>query len=70
MGLYAIPCRECGKLFMWFSGNMDQRCGDCLNPKAVPAVQCLNCGADLTNYPTSAAAHQCSSSTSSAEQGK
>ena len=29
MGLYAIPCRQCEKTFMWFSGNIDQRCADC-----------------------------------------
>ena len=30
MGLYSIPCRQCNKNFMWFSGNhMDQRCADC-----------------------------------------
>lgn len=29
MGLYAIDCPTCDKPFMWFSGNMDQRCGDC-----------------------------------------
>lgn len=30
MGLYAIPCRACGKTFMWFSGNLDQRCAECV----------------------------------------
>jgi hypothetical protein len=29
MGMYAIPCKTCGKQFMWFSGFMDQRCGEC-----------------------------------------
>lgn len=33
MGLYAIPCRRCGKIFMWFSGNtFNQNCNDCQNP--------------------------------------
>ena len=30
MGLYWIPCRKCEKTFYWFSGNMDQRCPDCI----------------------------------------
>jgi hypothetical protein len=30
MGLYAIPCRQCGQIFMWFSGNTSQWCGKCL----------------------------------------
>lgn len=29
MGIYAIPCKQCGKIFLWFSGNLDQRCADC-----------------------------------------
>jgi phage FluMu protein Com len=29
MGLYTIPCPQCGKLFLWFSGCLDQRCPDC-----------------------------------------
>jgi hypothetical protein len=29
MGMYAIPCRVYGKMFMWFSGLLDQRCADC-----------------------------------------
>ena len=29
MGIYSIPCRQCEKTFMWFSGNLDQRCADC-----------------------------------------
>jgi hypothetical protein len=33
MGLYAIPCRRCGKIFLWFSGNtFNQNCADCQNP--------------------------------------
>lgn len=30
MGLYSIPCRACGQLFLWFSGNLDQRCQKCV----------------------------------------
>jgi len=30
MGLYSIPCRQCGEIFLWFSGNLDQRCGKCV----------------------------------------
>ena len=33
MGLYAIDCPQCKKPYMWFSGNMDQRCDNCRNPK-------------------------------------
>lgn len=33
MGLYPIDCPSCGKAFVWFSGNMDQRCHDCQQPK-------------------------------------
>ena len=29
MGLYTIPCPVCGMAHTWFSGNLDQRCGDC-----------------------------------------
>jgi LSD1 subclass zinc finger protein len=29
MGLYPIDCVSCKKPFMWFSGCLDQRCGDC-----------------------------------------
>lgn len=29
MGLYPITCPTCTKPFMWFSGNLDQRCQDC-----------------------------------------
>lgn len=29
MGLYAIDCPTCKKPFMWFSGNLDQRCSAC-----------------------------------------
>jgi DNA-directed RNA polymerase subunit RPC12/RpoP len=29
MGLYVIPCRQCGKKFIWFSGNNDPRCDQC-----------------------------------------
>lgn len=29
MGIYYIPCRTCGKTFAWFSGSLDQRCGEC-----------------------------------------
>jgi hypothetical protein len=28
MGLYEILCHECKKPFIWFSGNLDQRCPD------------------------------------------
>jgi len=29
MGLYAISCTQCGMPFIWFSGNLDQRCASC-----------------------------------------
>ncbi len=29
MGLYPITC-GCGKTFLWFSGNLDSRCPDCI----------------------------------------
>lgn len=29
MGLYPIPCKICKKVFMWFSGNPIQLCGEC-----------------------------------------
>ena len=34
MGLYPINCPTCGKGHLWFSGNLDTRCGDCqkVNP--------------------------------------
>lgn len=31
MGLYPISCTGCGKGFLWFSGNLDQRCDECRN---------------------------------------
>ena len=33
MGLYEIDCPQCGKVHMWFSGNMDQRCEVCIKRK-------------------------------------
>lgn len=32
MGIYPIDCSVCGKTFLWFSGNLDQRCPDCQKP--------------------------------------
>jgi hypothetical protein len=29
MGIYSISCPSCGKGYMWFSGNPDQRCWEC-----------------------------------------
>lgn len=29
MGTYWIPCKQCGKVFMWWSGCFDQRCAEC-----------------------------------------
>jgi phage FluMu protein Com len=29
MGIYTIPCQQCGRPFLWFSGSLDQRCMDC-----------------------------------------
>jgi hypothetical protein len=40
MGLYSVPCRACGKMFMWFSGNLDQRCSDCIKAAEPPCVIC------------------------------
>lgn len=30
MGLYPINCPGCNKPHLWFSGNMDTRCPDCV----------------------------------------
>lgn len=30
MGLYPIDCPTCKKPHLWFSGNLDTRCGDCV----------------------------------------
>lgn len=30
MGLYPIDCSNCKKPFLWFSGNLDTRCPDCI----------------------------------------
>lgn len=30
MGLYPIECSGCKKGFLWFSGNLDTRCPDCV----------------------------------------
>jgi hypothetical protein len=30
MGLYNVNCPQCTKPHLWFSGNTDQRCIDCL----------------------------------------
>jgi quercetin dioxygenase-like cupin family protein len=29
MGLYTVPCRQCDTMFLWFSGDLDQRCTTC-----------------------------------------
>lgn len=29
MGIYEIGCPVCKKPYLWFSGNADQRCGEC-----------------------------------------
>lgn len=29
MGLYTIPCRQCGTMFLWFSGSPIQLCQKC-----------------------------------------
>lgn len=39
MGLYPINCRECGHAFLWFSGNLDQRCGDCRKADIKPDIK-------------------------------
>jgi hypothetical protein len=41
MGLYAIDCPQCNKSYMWFSGNVDQRCESCQN-FAPPAADFQN----------------------------
>lgn len=33
MGLYPITCPQCKQPHIWFSGTMDQRCGNCRNPR-------------------------------------
>lgn len=30
MGLYPIDCPNCHKPHLWFSGNLDTRCPDCV----------------------------------------
>jgi len=42
MGLYAIDCFLCHKPFLWFSGNLDQRCGDCQKAAGVRADEFLD----------------------------
>jgi phage FluMu protein Com len=39
MGLYSIPCRQCGQLFTWFSGFLDQRCPVCRRPSSHEAAE-------------------------------
>jgi hypothetical protein len=36
MGLYPMDCPQCGKGHLWFSGNLDQRCGDCQGALTTP----------------------------------
>jgi len=31
MGIYEIHCSVCDKVFMWFSGNKHQLCGECID---------------------------------------
>ena len=38
MGLYSIRCRQCGEFFVWFSGNLDQRCSTCKGTEPVSPV--------------------------------
>ena len=44
MGLFPMDCKQCGKPFMWFSVNMDQRCWDCQQQKPVYKRKCEKCG--------------------------
>lgn len=37
MGLYPINCPTCGNGHLWWSGNLDTRCPDCV--KANPVVK-------------------------------
>lgn len=30
MGVYPVACNTCNKFFLWFSGNTDQRCAECI----------------------------------------
>lgn len=39
MGIYVTPCRQCEKLFLWFSGHMDQRCQTCKTYAGIPGPQ-------------------------------
>lgn len=41
MGLYAVPCSICKKVFQWFSGgnNPAQVCADCMKPKSASAIE-------------------------------
>lgn len=34
MGIYESGCVQCGKPFMWFSGNPDHRCQECAQHNA------------------------------------
>ena len=38
MGTFPINCPECGRLFIWFSGTMDQRCDKCRQPALPKAM--------------------------------
>ena len=48
MGLYPIDCPQCKQPHIWFSGTMDQRCGNCRNPKEWELIQGENHIALLT----------------------
>jgi len=34
MGLYPIDCPKCRKPHLWWSGNLDTRCPDCVKKEA------------------------------------
>jgi hypothetical protein len=38
VGLYPISCPVCGKGHLWFSGNLDTRCGECQKAASVVKV--------------------------------
>ena len=61
MGLFAMDCQQCGRPFMWFSGNMDQRCSECQKLHPIYKRKCETCGHLVwSNTPIEAKAVYCS----------
>lgn len=39
MGIYPATCSVCKKVFLWFSGNPSQICGECVNKSTQSAIE-------------------------------